>query len=235
MPRDKSHLLFDVADSQLLPLYADADEVKNLLLKLNEKFLIVGTDEAGRGALAGPVVAAAAFLNPEQESELLKLGLKDSKKMTPKGRERIFNAMCELGVAFAYQSEGVAVIEENNILNASLTAMEKCVNKLNNKIEKIKNKPVCVVVDGPSRIKNNDFKFLQWPLVSADLLIPAVSAASIVAKVTRDKIMLMLDEIYPDYKFAKNKGYPTKEHREILTRSGLSPVHRRSFCRKISV
>lgn len=234
--RDKSRLLFNFKDGQILPLYSSFDEAKILIskLELEENFLIAGTDEAGRGALAGPVVAAAAYLNREQEDELLKLGLKDSKKLTAKGRERIFNAMLELKVLFAYQSEGVAIIERENILRASLTAMRKSVNKLNNLLrdKNLKN-PVCVIVDGNSRI--NSDKIYQWPLVSADLLIPVVSAASVIAKVMRDRIMLKLDKIYPDYKFAKNKGYPTREHINALIDSGLSPVHRRSFCRKISV
>ena len=88
-----------------------------------------------------------------------------------------------------------------------------------------------MIVDGNIRIK--DFNLTQWPLIKADLLIPAVSAASVIAKVTRDNLMLRLDEIYKNYNFAKNKGYPVKEHIEAIKRYGLSPVHRKSFCRKI--
>lgn len=226
--RDRSRFLFDIEDSNIFPKYADLDEAKNLLNKLENNYLIIGTDEAGRGALAGPVIAAAAYLTKEQECELLKLGLKDSKKLSHKQREKIFEAINELKVLYAYSFINIKIIEQENILNASLTAMHRSVLKLLNKLN---NKNICVIVDGNIRIK--DLNLTQWPLVKADLLIPAVSAASVIAKVTRDNLMLRLGEIYKNYNFAKNKGYPVREHIEAIKKYGLSPVHRKFFCRKI--
>ena len=224
----RENLLFNIIDSNIFPKRADLQDAKDILAELEQKFLIAGTDEAGRGALAGPVCAAAAYLTHEQEQELLALGLKDSKKLTQKSREKIFAAMQELGVLFAYSFVNIEVIERENILNASLSAMRRSVFKLLNKLN---NKDICVIVDGNIRIK--DLNLTQWPLIKADLLIPAVSAASVIAKVTRDNLMLRLDEIYKYYNFAKNKGYPVKEHIEAIRLHGLSPVHRKSFCRKI--
>ena len=178
--------------------------------------------------MAGPVIAAAAYLTREQEQELLKLGLKDSKKLSHKSREKIFEAIKNLKVLYAYSFINIEIIERENILNASLIAMRRSVLKLLNKLN---NKNICVIVDGNIRIK--DLNLTQWPLVKADLLIPAVSAASVIAKVTRDNLMLRLGEIYKNYNFAKNKGYPVREHIEAIKKYGLSPVHRKFFCRKI--
>ncbi len=185
---------------------------------------IIGTDEAGRGPLAGPVVGAAVFLTSDQEAELLALGLKDSKKMCPTKRERIFAAMVELGVKWRVQAAGVGCIARNNILRASLWAMAQSVMKL--KVE-----PACVIVDGTFCLP--DIPFDQWALVKADVFVPSVSAASVVAKVTRDRAMTALDRLYPEYGFARHKGYPTAEHREAVRRYGLSPAHRVLFCRKL--
>ena len=197
-------------------------------LRSSEPGAIVGTDEAGRGPLAGPVVAAAVSLTPVQEEVLLSLGLRDSKKLTARGRERLWDAMAELGVAWRAQAAGAARIDRDNISRASLWAMGQSVLRLRPLLAR---EPECVVVDGILAIP--DLPFPQWPLVAADDIVPAVSAASVVAKVLRDRAMAALDRLWPDYGFARHKGYPTAMHREAVARHGLSPVHRESFCRNI--
>jgi ribonuclease HII len=186
---------------------------------------VVGTDEAGRGPLAGPVMAAAVVLTKDQEAELLKLGLKDSKQMTPKKREALFLKMLEMNVVWRAQAAGVETIAKLNISQASLWAMGRSVQKLSII-------PDLVVVDGLYKIP--DIALDQLPLVKADVLVPAVSAASVAAKVLRDRVMIVLDRLYPLYGFARHKGYPTRSHREAVRAFGLSPVHRVAFCAKLT-
>ncbi|MDR1378830.1 MAG: ribonuclease HII [Synergistaceae bacterium] len=185
---------------------------------------VAGTDEAGRGPLAGPVMAAAVVLTDTQKDELLRLGLKDSKLMTPRRRDALFLKMCELGVTWRAQAASVVSIARLNVGRASLWAMEKSVCKLPFPID-------LVVIDGLYKIPNLPFE--QLPLVTADVLVPVVSAASVVAKVLRDRVMVALDRLYPAYGFAHHKGYPTQAHRKIICAIGLSPVHRASFCKKL--
>ncbi|MBR1671384.1 MAG: ribonuclease HII [Fretibacterium sp.] len=196
--------------------------------QLRLRGLVAGTDEAGRGPLAGPVMAAAVWLSPEQERALLALGLRDSKRMTPRSREAVFLAMKEMGVLWRAQAGSVARIERDNILQAALWAMRQSVLRL---LKLLPSEPVCIAVDGPARIPELDLP--QWTLVAGDTLLPVVSAASVVAKVLRDRLMTSLDVLYPGYGLAKNKGYPTAAHREAVRRLGLSPIHRASFCRKL--
>ncbi|NLL36484.1 MAG: ribonuclease HII [Fretibacterium sp.] len=179
---------------------------------------LVGTDEAGRGPLAGPVMGAAVLLTPAQEEALTALGLDDSKKLSPASRERLFAAMEGLGVLWRAQAAGIERIARDNVLQASLWAMGRSVLKL-------RVVPVCVVTDGPFAVP--DIPFEQWPMVGADRLVPVVAAASIVAKVLRDRVMTALDALYPQYGFARHKGYPTVRHREALERCGPCPIHRR--------
>ncbi|GHS94400.1 ribonuclease HII [Synergistales bacterium] len=189
-----------------------------------------GTDEAGRGPLAGPVVAAAVILSREQERELLGLGLRDSKKMTPLRREAVFAAMESMGVLWSAQSASVERIAKTNILASSLWAMTKAVEKLPVHID-------IVVVDGLfalSELRGRS-SVCSVPLVKADSVIPAVSAASVVAKVLRDRAMRALDSLYPQYGLARHKGYPTKQHREAVRKFGLSSIHRALFCRKLFI
>ena len=217
-------------DDLILSSRSEPDEAIEQLTKLSERGAIIGTDEAGRGALAGPVVAAAVYLTSEQEKILTRYKLRDSKRLTPKSREKLFSVMNEIGVFWRASMGSVSRIERDNILQASLWAMGQSVNKL----VKMKNfhiSPACIIVDGTERIPN--LNFLQWSLIRADDLIPVVSAASIVAKVIRDRLMIILDSKFPAYNFAKNKGYPTKEHRERIKLIGPSSVHRKSFCRKL--
>ncbi|MDR1740731.1 MAG: ribonuclease HII [Synergistaceae bacterium] len=186
----------------------------------------VGTDEAGRGPLAGPVVAAAVILTPQQERALLDMGLRDSKKMSPSGREAVFAAMQDMGVAWRARSASVEEIEAFNILRASLLAMGRSVSALLASAY-----ADFVVVDGLFGVPGVSLP--QFPVVSADSRFPAVSAASVAAKVLRDRVMAELDRFYPVYGFARHKGYPTREHREAVRTWGMSPMHRVKFCRKL--
>lgn len=175
---------------------------------------IVGVDEAGRGPLAGPVVAAAVVLNPNHQIN----GLADSKKLTEKLREKRYDeimAHCIVGIGQA----SVAEIDKMNILQATMLAMRRAVLQLTVT-------PTEVWVDG------NQDPHVDYPtrlIVGGDAIMPVISAASIVAKVTRDRLMCSLDEQYPGYGLAKHKGYGTKEHMIALRSLGPSQCHRYSF------
>ena len=186
--------------------------------------LIVGTDEAGRGPLAGPVVAAAVVLTRPQREILLDLGLRDSKKLSEARREALFLSMKRLGVLWRAQAASPERIERMNILQASLWAMKRSVLALAVEADR-------VIVDGNRLIPGLPFD--QRALPGADDIVPAVAAASVVAKVLRDRAMTALDRLYPQWGFARHKGYGTASHREALRRLGLCPIPRPSFCRKI--
>jgi len=180
---------------------------------------LCGVDEAGRGPLAGPVFAAAVILPRDREIE----GLNDSKKLTEKKREALYGQITELALAWSVASATETEIDELNILQASLLAMRRAVEGLGKR-------PDCLLVDG-----NQD---PGAPLVhtitvvKGDATSAAIAAASILAKVSRDRCLAGLDALYPDYRFAKHKGYPTKLHYELLEVHGPSPVHRVSFLKK---
>jgi len=183
--------------------------------------VFAGVDEAGRGPMAGPVVAAAAILTEEQSERLVSAGLRDSKKMTPLRREKVFSLMGELGVIWAAQAASVDRIDEINILRATLWAMRRSVERLPSRLFD------GVLVDGDKEIPD-----LMWPqrvCPHGDDVYPQISAASVVAKVLRDRAMVALDRLYPDYGFASHKGYGTKAHRNALEAMGPSPIHRKSF------
>ncbi len=178
-----------------------------------------GVDEAGRGPLAGPVCAAAVILPEELRIE----GLNDSKKLTEKKREALFDLICENAVSFGIAFAGVEDIESLNIKGATYLAMDRAVSELDPV-------PVLALVDG------NDKNVLSVPavkVVKGDSLCASIAAASILAKVTRDRFMLELDALYPQYGFAKHKGYGTKEHYAALREYGPSPVHRPTYLRKM--
>jgi len=177
-------------------------------------------DEAGRGPLAGPVVAAAVILDRRQTGCLLSMGLKDSKKLSPSRREKIFREILSLGVVWRAQAASHRRIDDDNILAATLWAMGGCVCAL-------PVVPDLVVVDGSVAIPVKGFR--QKTLPGGDGIVPAIAAASVVAKVLRDRVMVVLDGIFPEYCFKKNKGYPSREHVERLRAFGPCPVHRRSF------
>jgi ribonuclease HII len=172
-------------------------------------------DEAGRGPLAGPVIAAAVILDPKAKIR----GLADSKTLTEIEREKLFKKIQVKALAFAVGRAEVAEIDSINILNASLLAMKRAVEALSIIPDHVK-------VDGN---KTPDLNCLVTAYIDGDEYIPEISAASIVAKVTRDHEMKGYDAIYPGYGFATNKGYGTPEHLESLARMGLTPLHRRTF------
>lgn len=177
--------------------------------------VIVGIDEAGRGPLAGPVVAAAVILDPNQPIE----GLADSKLLSEKKRERLYDEIIQKALCYGIGFASVEEIDEINILQATFLAMRRAKDQLSIM-------PMLALVDG-----NQDPK-LGCPtktIIQGDRLIPAISAASILAKVTRDRWMLGLNQIYPGYGFAQHKGYPTAAHKQAIMSLGLSAAHRKSF------
>ncbi len=178
--------------------------------------LLAGTDEAGRGPLAGEVVAAAVILNPKRPI----VGLNDSKKLSEKKREALFIEIQEKALAFGIASATVEEIDQLNILHASMLAMSRAVAQLSVA-------PEHVLVDG-NRLPLN----LPCPaeaVVKGDARHEAIAAASILAKVTRDRMIVEASMHYPQYGFEKHKGYPTAQHLEALNLHGITPLHRRSF------
>ena len=180
--------------------------------------LVCGVDEAGRGPLAGPVCAAAVILPPE----LVIPGLNDSKKLTDKKRRELYDIITaeavSYGIAFADEKE----IDEINILQATFLAMARA-------MEKLAPQPELALIDG-NRAK--DFGLPVRTIVKGDSLSASIAAASILAKVTRDRLMEQYDETYPQYGFAVHKGYGTKRHYEALREFGPSPIHRMTFLKK---
>jgi ribonuclease HII len=183
--------------------------------------IIAGVDEAGRGPIAGPVVAAAVVLTSPQFRVLRSEGLNDSKKLSAPARERLFARMSELGVVWAAQAASNVRIDRTNILKATLWAMERAVARLTVR-------PDLIVVDGNSYIPGIPGE-CQRAIPKADAVVPSVMAASVAAKVLRDKVMLALHMLFPDYGFASHKGYPTVSHRCMLDMLGPSSVHRMTF------
>lgn len=177
--------------------------------------LAAGVDEVGRGPLAGDVVAAAVILDPERPID----GLGDSKKLTEKRREALYDEIRDKALAYCIARAEVAEIDRLNILQASMLAMTRAVDGL-------ATEPEHVWVDG-NRIPT--WRYTAEAVVKGDARVAAIGAASILAKVCRDREMVALDKQYPGYGFAGHKGYPTKVHMAALERLGASPVHRRSF------
>jgi len=193
---------------------------ENRIFKQGYK-LIAGIDEAGRGPLAGPVVAACVVVTPDFkiDSEELKT-IKDSKKLTAKKREELFDIIkdkfIEVGVGICDNE----TIDRINILQATFLAMKKSVGSL-------KDKPNFLLVDGGFKIPNTSYN--QLNVIRGDSLVFSIAAASIIAKVTRDRIMQAMHEQYPQYEFLKHKGYGTRLHMERLKQYGPCSIHRQSF------
>ena len=181
---------------------------------------VCGVDEAGRGPLAGPVCAAAVILDQDVELE----GVNDSKKLSEKKREALFDVICEKAVAYSIAFASVEEIEEFNILNATYLAMNRA-------IEGLKVKSDFALIDG-NRVPK-DIKINCETVVKGDAKSLSIAAASILAKVTRDRLLLEYDKQYPEYNFAKHKGYGTAEHMEAIRKYGMSEVHRPSFLKKL--
>lgn len=180
---------------------------------------IAGTDEAGRGPLAGPVVAAAVILPNNFYDERID----DSKKLSAHLREELFDVIRKNALSYAYTIISQNKIDEINILKASLLAMKRSVQKL-------KLQPDIILVDG-----NKSFVYdaKVIPIIKGDSKSLSIASASIIAKVVRDKIMMKLAKDYPQYGWDRNKGYPTKEHIEAILRYGACKIHRKTFLRKI--
>ncbi len=176
---------------------------------------VAGVDEAGRGPLAGPVVAAAVILHAGLDYS----PFRDSKKMTARARERVFALLTELRVSMAVGICSAQEVDAINILQASLLAMKRAV-------EKLCQAPLFVLVDGKFTIKMD---LPQQALVRGESKSASIAAASVVAKVTRDRLMLAYDEKYPLYNFRQHKGYPTREHKALIALHGPCPIHRITF------
>ena len=195
------------------PLYAYDDAVRA------ENGCFAGVDEAGRGPLCGPVCVAACILDPEKPV----YGINDSKKLSEKKREALFEEIKAKALAYSVIFVGPEVIDRENILHATLGGMRRAV-------EELEITPHLVLVDG-NRCPEG-LAMPAQPVVKGDAASASIGAASILAKVSRDRYMLELDRQYPQYQLAKHKGYPTKLHYELIEKYGIQPFYRRSFLKK---
>ncbi len=184
-------------------------------MSIDSTVLLAGVDEVGRGPLAGPVVTAAVILDPQNPIE----GLMDSKVLSEKKREALEPIIKKNALAWAIGRCEVEEIDQHNILQATMIAMQRAVAGLEQQPDK-------VLVDGN---RTPDFGIPAEAIVKGDQSVPEICAASILAKVCRDREMVELDKVYPGYGLAKHKGYPTKAHVEALQRQGVTSIHRRSF------
>lgn len=184
--------------------------------------LIIGIDEAGRGPLAGPVVAAAVILKTFR----FKNRIDDSKKLNANARQKAFQEIIKKSF-FGIGIVNERVIERINILESTRVAMEQALTLLVNKLKNKKKKRIHIIIDGRINLRT---PFPYTTIINGDAKSKTIASASILAKVTRDRIMEAFDNIYPQYNFIKHKGYPTREHRKILKRIGPCPIHRKTFC-----
>lgn len=175
---------------------------------------IAGTDEAGRGPLAGPVVAAAVIL----PKNTIITGVNDSKQLTEKKRNELFDIINEKALAVGIAFVDNKKIDEINILEASRLAMMEAIKKLKIKAQYVLSDAMPMNIDVPVK-----------PIIKGDALSESIAAASIIAKVTRDRYMDEMDKIYPEYGFKKHKGYPTKDHIEAIKKYGITDIHRKTF------
>jgi len=180
---------------------------------------IAGVDEAGRGPLAGPVVAAAVIFRKNIQLK----GVNDSKLLSEKKREKLFEEIIKTASTYSVAAVEQDVIDDINILNATMLAMKQAVDNL-------KIKPDLILVDGNRKFRT-DIPVI--PIVKGDSKSFSIAAASILAKVTRDRLMKNLAKDFPQYSWDSNKGYPTRQHREVIKKIGPSPVHRRTFLKKL--
>ena len=181
--------------------------------------LLAGVDEAGRGPLAGPVCAAACILPRNLEIP----GLNDSKKLSSKARDSLYDIIINSAVSYGIAFASVEEIESLNILNATFVAMNRALSQLSPQ-------PALALIDGN---RNSGISILSRCVVKGDSLCADIAAASVLAKVTRDRYMLTMAEQYPEYGFEKHKGYGTAQHYAALRQFGPSPIHRPSFLRKM--
>lgn len=189
------------------------------LLKEQGFGVVCGVDEAGRGPLAGPVFAAAVILPDGMED----IGINDSKKLSEKKRDALFDIIKEKAIAWSVASADEKEIDEINILNATFLAMKRAV-------EGLSVKPDAALIDGN---RKPGLGIEEMTVIKGDAKSVSIAAASILAKVSRDRYLLELDKKYPEYQFSKHKGYPTKLHYEMIKEHGISPVHRLSFLKNL--
>lgn len=180
--------------------------------------LIAGMDEAGRGPLAGPVVSACVIMEPNYKNDIIN----DSKKLTAKTREKLFDEIIHNSISYGVGIIDNNIIDQINILNATKKSMQTA-------FEKLTVKPDLLLIDAV----NLNVNIRSEAIIKGDTLSFNIAAASIIAKVTRDKLMQEFDKIYPGYAFAKNKGYGTKEHITNLRKLGISKIHRKTFLKNL--
>lgn len=188
---------------------------------------IAGVDEVGRGPLAGPVVAAAVVLPDDFDV----LGIDDSKKLSEKKREELFKVITEGAVAYGIGMADHEVIDDINILQATKLAMKRALDELSEKLKAAESGPIDYILFDAMKIEDIDIP--QESIIKGDAKVLAIAAASIVAKVTRDRMMVEYAKEYPGYAFEKNKGYGTKAHYEGIEAQGICPIHRRTFLKKV--
>ncbi|HIU51014.1 MAG TPA: ribonuclease HII [Candidatus Merdicola faecigallinarum] len=194
-------------------------KIENELQK-EQKRKIAGIDEAGRGPLAGPVVIASVIMPEDSMIE----GVNDSKKISEKKREILYEKIIEEAISYSAIVVDHKTIDEINILNATKQGLTQSIKEL-------KEKPDLILVDALEHINTCQIPYLS--MIKGDAKCYSIAAASIIAKVTRDRIMRQWDEVYPQYGFAKHKGYGTAAHIEAIKKYGLCPIHRRSFVKNI--
>lgn len=194
------------------------NNLKNIENELHKKGIkyIAGIDEAGRGPLAGPVVVASVIMPEDSMIE----GVNDSKKVSEKKREKLYDLILEEAISYSVAIIGQDEIDEINILNATKKGLTICVNELDVK-------PNLIIVDALNKIDTNGIPYES--IIKGDAKCYSIAAASIIAKVTRDRIMREWDLVYPQYGFAGHKGYGTAKHIQAIKEYGLCPIHRRSF------
>lgn len=201
---------------------ARIETMKEFEYKFADKKYICGIDEVGRGPFAGPVVAGAVILPKDEEI----LYLNDSKKLSEKKREELYDIIMDKAVAVGFGMEDSGVIDEINIKQATLKAMKKAIENLKNPKTGEKYVSDMLLVDAEHI---PDIGISQVGIIKGDAKSVSIAAASIVAKVTRDRMMVEYDSIYPGYDFASNKGYGTAAHMAAIRELGMTPIHRRSF------
>ncbi len=205
------------------------EELRRPEIELMDKgySLIAGVDEVGRGSLAGPVVAAACIFDRDVDI----VGIDDSKKLSEKKREQFFDEIKDKALAYGIGEASCEVIDEINILEATKLAMKRAIDEADKMLEsKGRDRIQIVIFDA---VKINDLKKEQISVIKGDQTYFSVAAASILAKVTRDKLMKEYDKVYPEYRFASNKGYGTKAHYEGIKKAGITEIHRKSFLKNL--
>lgn len=207
------------------------EELRRPEIELMDKgySLIAGVDEVGRGPLAGPVVAAACIFDRDVDI----VGIDDSKKLSEKKREQFFDEIKDKALAYGIGEASCEVIDEINILEATKLAMKRAIDEADKMLEsKGRDRIQIVIFDA---VKINDLKKEQMSVIKGDQTYFSVAAASILAKVTRDNLMKEYDKVYPEYRFASNKGYGTKAHYEGIKKAGITEIHRKSFLKNLDI